>query len=182
MDLILARTHVVDWVIETHYRSVPRRKGDSISSSLLRQKAIELAARIAPLRIVNERKSLELNLKNFPFGKFNSLEPTVESVAEIAIARSNTTLTVADLVLEIEGESTHESVENDFLVGDHDFFRALARVLAKYGVRGVSDTTLFNSFISALTCHVIMDTNWYAAVVRWCETHYCTAFACPCEN
>ncbi len=181
MDLIFAQPHIIDWVIQTHYRSALRRNGNTAQPPELRKMAVLLAARLAALRIVNERKGLGLNLKEFPFGKFRSLEPTVDAIARIAIERSDTALSVDELVLEIEEESAHKSAEINFLVGDHDFFRALARVLDQYKIK-VSDTTLCSSFISALNCGLIMTAKWYETITHWCSTYGYTAFRCPCLN
>lgn len=180
MDMIAVDFAIIDRVIDTHSRSLPRRNGSTINAAEVRDQAFSLAAKIAPARIVNERKDLGFNLKEFPFGKL-PLEPTFSDIATLIVKRTNTQLTIGEVALEIEGEAENLTVEDRYLVGDHDFFAALARILNMLGVKGTSPDHLANSFISALTCQILGEADWYATISTWSESYGCTGFACPCR-
>jgi hypothetical protein len=177
MDMIIDGPSLVEHVIEIHTRSNERSTKTPISAADVRAEAMELAARIAPLRIVNERHDLRLNLEKFPFGSLRTIEPDAGEFARLAISRSNTNLTEAELVTQIQGETSHLIAEQNILVGDHDFFRAIARVLKKHGV-SASDKSLFDTFLGTITCLQILQTEWYRQIAEWGDLNRRTTFTC----
>ena len=179
MDMIVVGSKVIDRVIESHSRAVGRSSGPALVATAVRNEAVILAARLAPLRIANERHGLGLNLSKFPFGSLTSLEPLDDEIAKLAIGRSNTSLSEINLVAHIKAESAHRSVDSVAVVGDHDFFRALSRVLEEKGARSTSDS-LFSSFLAALSCDQVVATDWYVELEGWAAVNGMGAFACPC--
>ncbi|MFD4368675.1 hypothetical protein [Rhodococcus sp. NPDC058521] len=180
MDTILVAPSVIERVVEVHVRHSERRGGGSVVASTIVTLSLALAASIAPLRIVNERDSYGLRLENFPFGKVSSLEPSVREIAALAISRSNSTVTVEELALKIDGQASLLPYPTARLVGDHDFFRALSRVLSLHGVTGVGAEALFSAFLGAIDCRHIMMTPWYATIDSWARERGAVGFACPC--
>lgn len=181
MDMVHLGSAIVDRVVDTHARSLTRRNQAAPDAAVVRAQATALAAKVALARIANERKGLGLNLQRFPFGKL-PLEPTSADIARLIWGRSKTSLSIEDLVSEIEAESANIKVEDRYVVGDHDFFSALARVLEKCGVSGPSSEQLTSSFISALTCEILMSADWYSAISSWSESYGSIAFSCPCSQ
>ena len=178
MDALLADVQTFNRLIAAYARGAERR-GIEVDVDLIRRRAFALAASVAPFRIVNERNSLELNLAKFPFGKVASMSPTQTELATLVIERTNTALTVDLLVGEIGQERAHHDSPVELLVGDHDLFRALARVLREHGATATADA-LFTSFLAAVTCAQVMATNWYETVMNWGRRNSRTPFLCPC--
>lgn len=180
MDLMTIGVEELEWAIETNFRRASRRLPTSVSPADLRMAALSLAAKISPVRVVNERKDMGLNLKDFPFGKFKTLDPTREEIAELVKSRSDTPLDAQQLAAEIAGETSLTDEEPARIVGDHDFFGSLSKVMHKYGAKGVGSDALCSSFISALNCRVIMRTSWFSSLTDWASSHGRLAFRCPC--
>lgn len=185
MDIITEDAGLLDSVIQTHVRSTVRRTGKAISSSQVREQALALASAVTPLRLVNEKQSLGLRLSDFPFGDLDAISPSVESIADAALRRSKgNSISVSDLACMVRLEDSHFGASRDRLVGDHDYFRAIAQVLSKlHDVKGVTAALLFDSFIAALNrdCSAVMYTNWYDKIVQLGLLCGHDAFSCPCR-
>lgn len=178
MDLIMANIGLLDRVIDSHSRSA-RRRGVQFDTPAAREAAFELAATVAPLRIVNERAGHNLTLKKFPFGDLPSISPTAIELAQAAIKRSATTVTDVDLAAQITAEHSHLGLDKAVLVGDHDLFRALSRVLREYGVTAVADS-MWTAFLPGVMCAELAGTDWYREVEAWGAANARTTFTCPC--
>lgn len=178
IDIVMVSAGLVDRVIDSHSRSA-RRRGVEFDTPTAREDAVKLAAQLAPLRIVNERNTLGLNLAGFPFGRLSTLTPTPDELAQIAVNRSQTTLTASELAATVAGEIAHVGTDQDLLVGDHDFFRALARVLQDRGVTAGADS-LWTAFLAGLLCANLGATDWYREIVAWGQSNNRDSFACPC--
>lgn len=176
VDVVLANPSVLDRVIASYGRAVERR-GGILNAEAIRTEAIALAASVAPLRIVNERLGHNLTLKEFPFGSLPSASPTHADLAVLAVGRSSTTLTDAQLEADIAGEVAHSNADVTVLVGDHDLFRALARVLSDRGVSIRSDF-LWSGFISAISCRELLVVAWYQELVDWGNANSRSTFNC----
>lgn len=181
MDIVHVSTSLMDRVIDSHSRAARRRAENpaTFDTPLAREDALLLAAFVAPLRIVNDRKVLELNLKDFPFGELPAKSPTNADVAELAIRRSKTEMSTYELEAEISAETSHLLSGTAFLVGDHDFFRALARVLKFRGVNAGADS-MWTAFLAGLTCSNLSATSWYQELDAWGAANSRSTFACPC--
>lgn len=176
IDIVLANPSVLDRVIASYGRSVERR-GGTLNVAALRTAAIALAASVAPLRIVNERKALNLNLRDFPFGRLTSGSPTNAEIAALAVERSDTALSDVQLEIDIGAERSHAGVDVTLLVGDHDLFRALARVLSDHGVN-IRPDYLWSGFLSAVDCRHLSFVAWYGELVDWGAANSRNTFNC----
>lgn len=179
VDLLIVNTGLLDRVIEAHARTAVR-KGAKIDAAQVRQAAFELAGSVAPLRIANDRNGYGLNLKKFPFGELKTLMPTPAHLAELVVRRSGHTRTQADVEADILSECAHLGLNLSLLVGDHDYFRALAKVLRLAGVVGLSDEALWSAFLSGVTCANLAFTDWYQELVDWGAANARSTFVCPC--
>ncbi len=176
IDVVLTNPAVLDRVIASYGRSVERR-GGTLDVASIRDAAISLAAALAPLRIVNERMGYNLNLRDFPFGRLASIVPTAADLSTLVIERSDTTLTAAQLEAEIEGHRSHAGTDVAVLAGDHDLFRALARVLVDHGVNVRADF-LWSGFMSAVDCGVLAVVPWYQELLDWGVANSRATFNC----
>lgn len=176
IDVVLANEPVLDRVIASYGRSVSRR-GGTLDPVAIRSGAITLAASVAPLRIVNERLGHNLTLKEFPFGSLPSTSPTHGDLAALAVGRSGTGLTATQLEADLAGERAHAGADVTVLVGDHDLFRALARVLSDHGVSIRSDF-LWSAFISAISCRELYVVAWYQELADWGRINSRSTFNC----
>lgn len=180
VDLLIESTPYVDKIIDSHSRSA-RRNGAEFSTVTVREEASALAAALAPLRIVNDRQSYGLKFKDFPFGKVADLPAASLALSEITIARSNTQLTAFELSEMVEAETSHTEVDICLLYGDHDFFRALGRVLKSHGV-AVSPDALVATFLAGILCSHLAATGWYQSLVEWGQSYGRNIFCCPCSG
>lgn len=178
MDVVRSGENLLDRVIDAHSRSAVR--GGSVFTSLeVREAALDLAASIAPLRILSELRGYGLNLQSFPFGKLSSVPATDHEIASLSIERSGTALTVDELVDGMRAEERHLGTVRDALVGDHDYFRALARVLRTHGV-SAGHAVLWTSFLAGTLCAHLAATEWFRALSSWGEANSREVFKCPC--
>lgn len=180
MDIVFHASHVVEQVIETHTRAAPRRGRIHVDASRIHEQAMQLATQVAPFRIVNAKKDLGLRLSNFPFGAVRADPAGLREFAEVIIGRSNTGFSTEDLLIEISSEESLTGVADVFLVGDHDYFGALARVLDREDLANVKPEVLFSSFLAAIRCTELMSTEWHSSLSDWAADYDRSAFACPC--
>lgn len=180
-DIVESGTHVMDALISTHTRS-SRRSGSDLNPGTIRLEAINLAAQLAPFRIVNEKLDLGLNFRNFPFGNLVTINPSPIQLAEMIVNRSNTTWTADQLHTLVTSETAELGDDLMDLVGDHDFFRALSRVLANYGVKKETPEGLLNSFLTNLisNCGPLIATDWHRKVNEWAAEFDSSVTSCPC--
>ncbi|WP_336992426.1 hypothetical protein [Leucobacter sp. VD1] len=179
-DLLFQSPIQVEKIIDSHSRKA-RRKGVQFSTSAVWAEACELAAALAPLRIVNERHGYGLNFQDFPFGKVSDLPASNSSLSEIAVSRSNTSLTATDLSGMVDAETSHKDIEIKYLFGDHDFFGALGRVLKSKGVHASSDS-LVTTFLAGILCSHLTSTDWCGSLASWGERYGRKLFVCPCAT
>lgn len=177
MDLVTAGIENLDRVISAHARK-EERKGVSIDPAKIRAEAIGLAGTLVPIRTVNETQSMNLTVSGFPFGALKAIPPSMDDVCTLVVQRSYTELSVTLVVAEVENCPDH-GFDPYHVVGDHDFFNALNRVLSEYGIR-VGSEILFASFLATVACTQIMLTDWYEAISRWGLENNRVIFNCPC--
>lgn len=178
MDIVIDGTVLLDRVIDSHSRA-GRRNGAAFTTKIVREQAIGLASTMASLRIVNERKGHGLRLHGFPFSNLITLPPSNADLASIAVGRSSRAVTQAALEADLSEEISQVGVHVNFLVGDHDLFKALSRVLKDVGVIAGADA-LWSSFLAGILCAHLGATDWYAELSAWAETNGRSMFACPC--
>lgn len=180
MDTIIVNRQVLERVIEVHSRHHARKMRTDISVSDCLESALSLAGHVACLRLANHRDGLGLNLRDFPFGAMVSITPSSAEIAQLALARSDAEITLEDLTSKIEVEAANHAHLHHKIVGDHDLFRATARVLAYRGVAGVSADHIWTATLAALHCKHIMNTSWFATINSWAAASGQLAMKCPC--
>lgn len=178
MDVVLGGDLLLDRVIDTHCRAA-RRAGNEFTTEEVRREAMELAGTMVPLRVANEDGGLGLRLRDFPLGNVTALPAQVAELAQIAIARSNTSLTIDEVVQRVGVTNAVLTNAREPLVGDHDFFRALSRVLRSKGVTAGAES-LLTAFLAGMLCAHLGVTDWYVELTAWGAAHNRTTFACPC--
>lgn len=177
-DVIFQSQIHVEKIIDSHSRSA-RRNGAQFSSAEAWNESCELAAALAPFRILNERQGYGLKFKDFPFGRLSALPASSLELSDITVGRSNTSLTATDLSKEVDSETSHKGVEIRFLFGDHDFFGSLGRILKSKGVH-VSPDSLTAAFFAGILCTHLASTDWYDSLASWGEENGRKVFVCPC--
>ena len=154
--------------------------GSSVpSSNDILVSAFSLATSLAAVRIVNERRKLSLNFKDFPFGKIEPGETNVQIIAEIVISRSNPKdRNIEDKVILSESETIRGEIdEKRALVGDHDFFDALAGVLRSFGIKE-KGKKLQESFIIKIDCQSLVNLEWFRKLTEWGNSFGIMIFDC----
>lgn len=182
MDLLSGNPALLRRVIDVHSASVRRRPKESHlpvpDPTSIEQEALELASRLAAVRIVNVRRNLSLDFKRFSFGALNVRDFDTRVIAAMIMERSGygpeqTAEVVQDsaqVFEEIQGR-------HDATVGDHDLFSALARVLRRYEVL-VRDDVLHRSFIIGVDCAALIAADWFREIQRWCARNNRKGFTC----
>lgn len=178
IDIVLVGPNVLRRVIDVQARSA-RRRGADFDTDQAQRDAFVLAAAIAPLRIVNDRSGYGLRLDDFPFGSVSSLSPSSEEIAALALSRSRPTVDEETLTAEIEAEKSKLDMSDVRLVGDHDYFKALARVLALSGAT-VGAVALWAGFLGAIACDMLASTDWFEKIQSWGAENSRDVFKCPC--
>lgn len=178
MDVLLADLRTIDIVVATQCRSTAR-SGTKIDPELVRKQAFELASNVARVRIIDGRDDLTLRLSPFPFGVLSAVPPNLAEVCELAVIRSETHHTPETLADEVKSDASCQELVPEDAVGDHDFFRALSRILKHHGVL-IKDTTLFTAFLAAIGCSQISLTGWHQQISSWGQDNSRDVFNCPC--
>jgi hypothetical protein len=83
------------------------------------------------------------------------------------------------LAAEIDEESARIDMGDVRLVGDHDYFAALARVLEFSGAK-VGSKALWTGFLAAVMCDHVGRTDWFSAVREWGSASSREVIKCPC--
>ncbi|WP_144801693.1 hypothetical protein [Curtobacterium sp. BH-2-1-1] len=179
MDLLLAGENV-HYLVDIQLRRLTRRNeaaGSVPHAGNVVDAAFDLASHLAAARIVSRREAIHLDFQRFSFSALRSETFTVEAVAEVLVKRNQredvaSSFTDSCVQVRNEIESSKRSV-----VGDHDLFKALSRVLGVHDV-SVQDKALVNGFMGAITCAVLSATSWFAAIERWCAANARRGFNC----
>lgn len=179
VDLLVVSSALVDHVAETQSRSAIRR-GVTVDFEQARVDAFSLASSVAPLRIANDRHGYGLRLAKFPFGELGTVHPSVSDLAALVVRRSGNTRNQSDIEADIAAELPHLGTDQMVLVGDHDFFRALARVLQLQGVASVNADALWDGVLAAASCPHLAGTGWYSELADWGAANSRSTFSCPC--
>lgn len=174
MDAVHSARGALHRVIKGMTRKVSRSRSNPVEPSSLVEQATEIATLVTRLRLANERHKLGLNLRGFPFGQLKSKPITMTQVVNVAVQRSREAKTDCVLRALEEIPEAHHSRE---LMGDHDFFSALANILRSIGVN-VKDEQLVSSFMSAVPCISLSKSAWYGSVVDWAIENGIQAFNC----
>ncbi|SKR49111.1 Uncharacterised protein [Mycobacteroides abscessus subsp. massiliense] len=179
MDLVLIDRSVIYRVINAHTRG-----SDASSRSFAEQvvsDALTVAARVGALRMLSVQNNWELNMSSFPFGRFDSARPNPQAVVELALSRSRPGPKRTPVLRELRAALKTQADQLHALVGDHDFFGAVAHLLRSSGFTSVGESALAASFFAAVDCPAIMKTDWYAEVTSWStEVAGVPSFMCPC--
>lgn len=176
MDVVLTSVRHLDRVINAHSRSA-RRSGATLGTADARTSAVGLARSVGFLRVLNERRQLGLRLRDFPFGSLRSHTPSSQELVNAAASRSSSAVDTANVTAELEMLRLDLGTDDIRIVGDHDFFGALAFILRRHGV-SVSKEMLWASFLSSVDCTSITETDWYPHLRDWGEKNERTTFTC----
>jgi hypothetical protein len=182
MDLLIAEESIAHLVIDAHARTQRRgaqkkKRRPAPGADLILRDAMGLAVLLSAVRITNERCGLGLEFDRFAFGSLKESEFTVEAIADIVMTRSSF---VGDRAA-VQKQSTEVLEEIEVrahtVVGDHDLFKALARVLKRFEV-SVSHENLMNSFLAGVSCVVLAATHCFELIQSWCAENGRVAFDC----
>lgn len=184
MDLVLVDRSVIFRVIESHARGRMSVIASLKDTSELVTNSIELASFVGLLRLISADHGLQLNLRDFPFGRLKSLPASASEIVELALDRSRPIEWAADRLTELLENATREYRSNTLeLVGDHDFFSAVARVMKDADYGKVSASVLASSFLAATHCSSLARTHWFRELARRSESDSgSSCFTCPCEE
>lgn len=181
MDILNAEPKVIRRVIEVNVSSVSRRNHGAPSLPKpedIAKEALTLASRLSAVRVVDARRSLRLHFVRFSFGGLEGIDVSTGDVARLVLDGSNygggdeyVICKEADKIhLELMGRALE-------IVGDHDFFGALARVLREYKVQ-VRAENLHKGVILNVSCSALVKNEWYRIIQQWAADHGLRGFIC----
>lgn len=181
MDLLLADRTVIHRVIDAHTRGTagPRR----VRAEQVLEETFKIAARVSLLRMLSVENEWELNMSDFPFGRFNPARPNPQEVVELALSRSKPGPKRTPVLRHLRAALKADAADVVALIGDHDCFGAMAYVLRSHGYTGIGDASLATSFFAAIDCSSVMKTNWFLEITTWStESANAASFVCPCPR
>lgn len=185
MDLLANDPKLLRRVIDVHTAGARRRpvkKENSLppipEPLTIAEEALTLAAHLAAVRIVDARRNLNLDFKRFSFGSLKVSEFDTYVIANEIMVRCEQNV---DLAVEVVSECVlvHHEIrgQHAFVVGDHDFFSALARVLKCFQI-SISDEFLQKAFIMGVSCTSVAAGGWFDEIQSWCALNSRTGFDC----
>lgn len=181
MDL-LVNSGNLHQVVDIHTRKSGRQPGSRSktvvpASGQIIEEAFDLASMLAAARIVNHNNSYGLDFTRFSFGALKVAQFSVEDVVGVVISRCQREDMLSTFL--IDSTKVHEETVNSEqkVVGDHDLFHALARVLSRYDIK-VQDKALVNTFMAGLTCAAVVASSWFDLIEEWCSRNNRVGFSC----
>ncbi|MHA3020458.1 hypothetical protein ACXPWS_09300 [Mycobacterium sp. BMJ-28] len=180
MDLLLVDLAIIYRVIDAHTRGpavMPRvRAADVFAEALI------IAARVSTLRMLSLKNRWDLNLANFPFGRFSGSRPNPQAVVRLALERSKPGPKPTPVLKQLRSELKANADRLVKVVGDHDFFGAVAFVLRRSGYAGIGESSLAASFFAAVDCSSVSKTDWFNDIEAWSTgVENAPCFVCPCD-
>jgi hypothetical protein len=178
-DINMVRPDLLDRAIMVHGRSaasnIERQTGVKVSDL-----AFNLCLALAPLRLVNLRRNLELNLRDFPFDKIicaNYDPKESEEIVRVANIRSRVSASFESIGADLDEAAGQIRGERRFC-GGHDLMRAVCALLRKGGASKVSSQSLAASIYTATDCQTIELLPVSQPISDWAARHSRTAFIC----
>lgn len=172
LDLLYVDRTIMRRVIDVHCATARRNGNQTLvvpKSQTIEEEAFGLGSKLAAARVVDAQRGLNLDFKRFKFGEINPEEFDVEDIAKEVLIRNRYSEDDFDEIVSDISFAHAEILAMDHSpIGDHDFFRALAKVMQKYGAY-IKDGDLQRSFILKVTWRALSGTGWYRSVQRWCE-------------
>jgi len=180
MDIVLESQPLLERILEVHLRSATRSpKSRVVPPRELIEAAMRLATTLGTLRVVNEKEGFGLRLRNFPLGELSLRDELRSQMAELAIRRTPESVVQVDQLVGLMGaHQLPRSLDSNHLVGDHDFFGALAVAANKLVKIAVSGDTLFNGLLLSLRCDAFVSLAQSGTAVEELMTR--NILACPC--
>lgn len=183
IDMVESDESLLINLIKIHTAPARRRpKGKRVipSESEIRAEAIALAAHLAAVRVVATKRGISLKFDRFPFGELKVKDFNSRIIAKKVIDRSSYAGDDTDIILdEVEQVRAEFDSFPQPPIGDHDLFRALARLLKCFNI-SVSYRELQRNFIFAVTCtcRALTGTKWFQEIQEWCTGVGKTGFTC----
>ncbi|NKR68695.1 hypothetical protein GS536_11500 [Rhodococcus hoagii] len=181
MDLVLIDRSIIHRVIDSHTRG-HSRGGESIDAADVLTKAIDLALPVGVLRMLSVENGWGLNLRDYPFGRLKSTPPDLAEIVEIAVERSAPVADEASILPALTYAMTSYRTHATAIVGDHDCFSAIARVMCDRGFKKAGADHLSSSFLAAVGCNSLNRTSWFTSMSdRIAADTGGSCFICPCD-
>lgn len=182
MDLCAGDPDLLGRVIDVHAISLQRNRREDVppppSPLVIQEQAFTLAMCLAAVRIVSAKRNLNLDFKRFSFGGLSVSQFDTAVIARMVLERCGYGEEDFEILV-VECLDVYEAVSErrQFVVGDHDLFAALARILKRFGL-SVGRDNLQKSFIMGVSCVSIVSAAWFKDVQSWCARNSRAGFTC----
>lgn len=171
---------ILDQILTRERRKPKNRVRTELTSKMLVETATNYAFKMSAVRI----HSLD-NARHWKFSKpiLNTFGCAIGSIHQIVerVLQKNEQVNNSTIVGAIVGdvENIQDSLKgNKFaLVGDHDFFDALAAVCRCEGIC-VSSGDLSDRVVGAIRCDVMLNVFWFSKIEKWCHSRGCKGMDC----
>lgn len=183
MDVVYHEPRILYRVVEVEAAPVSRKMRASNAPAVpeagtMLREAAEVSLMLSSLRIISGRRELGLDFKKFPFGRVPFYG--VSQIAEVLFQRSRYSGRDRVEIVE-EAERLYRELRSEpmSIIGDHDYFAALAAVMRKYGA-SIKDSQLQRSFLAAtlFACPGLNKTGWFGEVQSWAANYGLRGFTC----
>lgn len=179
MDLVSADSTYLERAVRALTRKANQQSEEQSSAQTLIDKSFDLAWCLVPVRIANQRRRFGIRLRDFPYGALSSVSPTWEEVARTAAFKRSREVSLPILLEAIESERTAALKLGRQLVGDHDFFGAVSRVLRESGADKITREHVETAFLSTVDCTLVAKAKWSAELGSLMQEQGIQAFDCP---
>lgn len=186
MDLIKACPMllrlVLEQILNRERRSTKSKVRAEVTSEELIESAVDYALIMSAVRIYSLDNRRDWDLTVPIFSTFGRTIATVSQVVEKILQINGQSIDVVDIgsiVEDVEGALSSLSRNKFALVGDHDFFDALAAVCRNEGIRA-SSKDLSERVVGAIRCDVMFNVFWFSEIQRWCHARDLKGMRCPC--
>lgn len=179
MDLVSADSSYLERAVRALTRKASPQREQLPSAQTLIDTSFDLAWCLVPVRIANQRYRFGIKLRDFPYGALSSVSPTWEEVAQTAAFKRSREVSVPDLLEAIELERSAALELGRELVGDHDFFGAVSRVLKEFGADKITREHVETAFLATIDCALVAKAKWAAELDLLMQNQGLRAFDCP---
>jgi hypothetical protein len=174
---------VLEQILSRERRSTKNRVRAEITSEVLIESAVNYALIMSAVRIhsLNRGKGWKFTAPIFStFGRaIVNVRQIVGKVLQIN-GQSIDSVNVDAIVEDVERVLNSLSRNKYALVGDHDFFDALAAVCRNEGIQA-SSKDLSERVVCAIRCDVMFNVFWFSEIERWCHVRGLRGMRCPCN-
>jgi hypothetical protein len=171
---------ILDQVLARERRSPESKIRADLTSRMLVEDAIDYAFKMSAVRIHSLNNILKWEFTRPILTTFDGAIGTIYQIVERVLQKNHcdsSSVRIDSIVEDVENVWKSLNDEKISLVGDHDFFDALAVVCRREGIC-VSADALSGQVAGAVRCDVMLNVFWFSEIEKWCHSRDCKGLDC----